>query len=295
MATSLFPSATAAVEPPFLEWRTRLVRQRWRQVATGGTIALLVAITAWRCQVNLASFLLGIDKGVPIFGLFFPPDWASLPSMLKPMLVTLVLAMIATILGIVLSVPCALGASSNLAPTPIRLILRFFIALERGLPEVVQILILVAVFGLGVIPALIALSLSSIGMLAKLLADAIEEIDPNMLEAVAGTGATTIQVIRYAIIPHILPALLANGLFRFEFNVRAGVILGAIGGGGIGYIMRSDMLTLDYQAACMATLLTLAMVFATERLSDFLRARILDGGQMRRGRQRRSIAGAAAQ
>ena len=73
-------------------------------------------------------------------------------------------------------------------------------------------------------------------MLAKLLADAIEEIEPPVIEAVSATGATGAQTIRYAIIPQILPSLLANGLFRFEFNVRAGVILGAVGGGGIGYV-----------------------------------------------------------
>jgi phosphonate transport system permease protein len=213
--------------------------------------------------------------------MFFPPAWGDIPSMLKPMIVTLVLAMMATILGVCLSVPCALAASSNLAPAPLRLAMRAFIALERGLPEVVQILLLVAIFGLGIIPALVALSVSSIGMLAKLLADAIEEIEPQMLEAVAGTGATKAQVIRYAVIPQILPALLANGLFRFEFNVRAGVILGAIGGGGIGYVMSTAMSSMDYQRACMATLLTLVLVFATERVSDLLRNRILGGGAVR--------------
>ena len=171
--------------------------------------------------------------------------------------------------------------SSNLAPAPVRTVVRSFIALERGLPEIVQLLLLVTIFGLGTIPGLIALSLSSIGMLAKLLADAIEEIEPQMLEAVAATGASGSQVIRYAVIPQILPALLANGLFRFEFNVRAGVILGAVGGGGIGYVMHTAMNSMDYQQACLATLLTLALVFSAERTSDFFRARILSGGLLR--------------
>ena len=201
--------------------------------------------------------------------------------MLQPMGITIVTAIIATILGMCSSVPCALAASSNLAPSPVRAISRGFIALERGLPEIVQMLLFVAIFGLGIIPGLVALSLSSIGMLAKLLADAIEEIEPQMLEAVAGTGASGSQVIRYAVIPQILPALLANGLFRFEFNVRAGVILGAVGGGGIGYVMSTAMNSADYQRACMATLLTLALVFSSERISDFFRARILTGGLLR--------------
>jgi phosphonate transport system permease protein len=213
--------------------------------------------------------------------MFFPPEWSGMAGMLQPLAVTAVMAMAATILGMCLSLPCALAASSNIAPPMVRQVMRAFIALERGLPEIVQMLLLIAIFGLGTVPGLVALSFSSIGMLAKLLADTIEEIEPQMLEAVAGTGATRSQVIRYAVIPQILPALFANGLFRFEFNVRAGVILGAIGAGGIGYVMMTAMNSMDYQKACMATLLTLALVFFSERISDFCRTRILDGGTPR--------------
>jgi phosphonate transport system permease protein len=276
-----FATPELRLNPPFVEWKKSLAMQRKQQWMIFSILALLVAVTSWRCEVNLNSFMTGIHKGIPLFGMFFPPEWSSCASMLQPMAVTIILAIIATILGMSLSLPCALAASSNLAPTPLRLLMRSFIALERGLPEIVQLLLLIAVFGLGVIPGLIALSLSSIGMLAKLLADTIEEIEPQMLEAVAGTGATRSQVIRYAVIPQVLPALFANGLFRFEFNVRAGVILGAVGGGGIGYVMSTAMGSLDYQRACMATLLTLVLVFTAERFSDFLRARVLDGGTVR--------------
>jgi phosphonate transport system permease protein len=266
---------------PFLEWKRRTASQLFKQVVIAGILAALVLLTAWRCEVHLQTFLTGINKGLPLAGMFFPPEWSAAIAMLPPLGVTTVMALAATILGMCLSLPCALAASSNLAPPALRQVMRAFIALERGLPEIVQMLLLIAIFGLGPIPGLVALSFSSIGMLAKLLADAIEEIEPQMLEAVAGTGATRSQVIRYAVIPQILPALFANGLFRFEFNVRAGVILGAVGAGGIGYIMSTAMRALDYQKACMATILTLALVFATERISDFFRARIMAGGLLR--------------
>jgi phosphonate transport system permease protein len=265
----------------FLEWKKSIAGQRGKQAVIALVLVLLVALTAWRCNVDVQSLVTGIDKGLPLVGMFFPPDWSSLVSMLQPLAVTVVMAMAATILGMCLSLPCALAAASNLAPPPLRLLMRSFIALERGLPEIVQLLLLIAIFGLGVVPGLVALSFSSIGMLAKLLADGIEEIEPQMLESVAGTGATRSQVIRYAVIPQILPSLFANGLFRFEFNIRAGVMLGAVGAGGIGYVMRTAMNAMDYQRACMAVLLTLAMVFSTERISDFFRARILGGGLLR--------------
>lgn len=260
-----------------VEWKRGVISQRWRQAAVTIGLALLIGVASHICDVHWTTLLLGISKGLPITGMFFPPDWGSAVGMLQPLGVTAVMAMVATILGIGLSLPCALAASSNLAPAPVRLVMRGFIGLERGLPEIVQLLLLIAVFGLGPVPGLVALSLGSIGMLAKLLADAIEEIEPVMLEAVAATGATRSQVIRYAVIPEVLPALLSNGLFRFEVNVREGVILGAVGAGGIGYVMSTAMASTDYQRACTATLLTLALVFCSERFSDLLRARIFKG------------------
>lgn len=266
---------------PLLEWKQELGAQRRRWIAVAFLLVVLTVFAAWRCNVELRGFVAGIGKCISLLEMFFPPDWSSLSAMMQPIAVTTVMALIATLLGMCLSLPCALAASSNIAPKPLRLAMRSFIALERGLPEIVQMLLLVAIFGLGAIPGLIALSISSIGMLAKLLADGIEEIEPQMLEAVEATGATRSQVIRYAVIPQILPALFANGLFRFEFNVRAGVILGAVGAGGIGYIMMTAMNSMNYQKACLATLLTLALVFVSERISDFFRARILGGGPLR--------------
>jgi phosphonate transport system permease protein len=269
-------------ELPFLEWKQVIAGQRWRQAVIVLGMIVLVGFAAWRCDVNLKSLTGGLGKGASLIGLFFLPDWSTLPELLKPASQTAVIAMIATILGMCLSLPCALAASSNLSPAPLRHTARAFIALERGLPEIVQMLFMIAIFGLGAVPGLIALSISSIGMLAKLLADAIEEIEPQMLEAVEGTGATRSQMIRYGVIPQILPVLLANGLFRFEVNVRAGVILGAIGAGGIGYEMSASMASLDLRRASMAALLTLALVFSAERLSEFLRERLLGkGAQLR--------------
>lgn len=268
-------------ELPFLDWKKSIARQRRKNIAAAVIVAGLTVFSSWRCNVDVHSFVTGFAKGASIIKMFVPPDWSGFVGMLQPIAVTAVMALIATILGMCFSLPCALAASSNIAPPVVRQVMRAFIALERGLPEIVQMLLLIAIFGLGAVPGLIALAVGSIGMLAKLLADAIEEIEPHMLEAVEGTGATRSQVIRYAVIPQILPSLLANGLFRFEVNVRAGVILGAIGAGGIGYVMSTAMNSMDYQRASMATLMTLALVFASERVSDFFRARILGGGVLR--------------
>jgi phosphonate transport system permease protein len=242
-------------------------------------LLVLVLLASRVCGANPATFVTGIGKGLSLLNLFFPPSWSDFPAMLQPIGVTIVMAFSATVLGTLLSVPCALAAASNISPRWLRITMRFLIGAERGLPEIVLLLFAVAAMGLGALPGLLALSIASVGMLAKLLADATEEIDTKVLESIAATGATHSQVIRYAVIPQILPSLLANALFRFEVNVRASVLLGAVGAGGIGYVLSTSISALEYQKAMMAILASLVLVIASERISDYFRARVLDGGQ----------------
>ena len=153
--------------------------------------------------------------------------------------------------------------------------------MERALPEIIMLLLLVAALGVGPFPGVMALAIGSIGMLGKLLADAIEEIDPRVLESVESVGATRWQVIRHAVLPEVMPALLANSIFRFEVNIRASVLLGAVGAGGIGFELNKAMNMLEYERVSVAILVTLALVFTAERGSDFLRRRVLDGGKLK--------------
>lgn len=276
-ATEIIP---LPVEQSIEARRRDLAGRRLKQVGLGTLLLILTALAAKVCGVNPVTFVTGIAKGLALLGLFFPPAWSDFPGLLQPMGVTVVMALTATLLGTLLSVPCALAASSNVAPRWLCYTARLFIGLERGMPEIILLLFMVAAFGLGAFPGLIALSISSIGMLAKLLADATEEIEPQLLESIAVTGASHAQVIRYAVVPQILPSLFANALFRFEVNVRASVLLGAVGAGGIGYELNIAITALEYRRATIAILASLLLVLLSERVSDFFRARILSGGQV---------------
>ena len=117
-------------------------------------------------------------------------------------------------------------------------------------------------------------------MLGKLVADAIEEIDPGTVDSVACVGATHSQVIRYAVLPQIVPSLLANTMFRFEVNIRASVLLGSVGAGGIGYELTLAMGQLEYSKATIAAFISFVLVFLSERGSDLLRSRLLAGGSL---------------
>ena len=230
------------------------------------------------CEVSLADLLRGIGKSAELAAYFFPPAWKSLPELLPPCLTTIVIALIATPVGAILSFPLGLAAARNISPRWINLLTRFAIGVERGLPEIVVLLFLVVIFGLGPLPAVLALGVASIGMLAKFTADAAEEVPATALDALACTGASKWNVIRYSIVPEILPSFVANTIFRFEFNVRASILLGAAGAGGIGYELFSSMASLDYRRSTVAILLLVVTSLAAERTADLLRRRLLLDG-----------------
>lgn len=256
-------------------------RRLRRPFAIATVLSVLVWWAAHLCQVNLAELGPAWSKGVQVIGFFFPPEWSALPELFEPALVTVLLAAVATPLGVALSLGFGLAAAKNLAPGWLRGPARAVIGIERALPELITLLLLVAALGVGPFPGVMALAIGSIGMLGKLLADAIEEIDPRVLESIESVGATRWQVIRHAVLPEVMPALLANSIFRFEVNIRASVLLGAAGAGGIGYELNKAMSMLEYERSLMAILVTLALVFGAERLSDFLRRRVLDEGKLK--------------
>lgn len=257
----------------------RLERYR-RVVKPGAVLFLLTALALWRVDANVADLASGITKGVSIFRLFLPPAWSAFPSMIQPALVTVLLALTATPIGAACALAFGLAAARNVAPPWLRASARTAMAFERGLPEIVILLILVAAFGLGPFAGIIALVIGSVGMLGKLVGDAIEEIDPGTVDSVACVGATHAQMIRFVVLPEILPALLANMMFRFEVNIRASVLLGAVGAGGIGYELTLAMNQLEYGKATVAAFISFVLVFVSERASNLIRSRVLAGDRL---------------
>ncbi len=237
-------------------------------------LIILVLVTygaAMVCGISYGELGRGLVSGVVFLGHMFPPDWSAFNEMLEPAFQSIIIAFLGTFFGALLSLIMALLAAANISNPWVRNITRFLIGVERSLPEIVILLLLVAAFGLGSMPGIIALAISCIGMLGKLLADSIEEIDHIMIESMQSVGAKKIQVIFFGVLPQILPNLISYTLFRFELNIRLSVILGAVGAGGVGYELDYAFNMLEYHRAFTAMLIILVMVFSTEQLSYFLR------------------------
>ena len=232
------------------------------------------------CKATFGELFEGLFRGFAFLGNMYPPDWSAFSEMLEPALQSIIIAFLGTVFGTIISVVFALLAASNLANPWVRNITRFFIAFERSIPEIIILILLVAAFGLGAMPGVVALTIGCIGMLGKLLADIIEEIDPLMIEAIESVGGNKIQVIIFGVLPQIMPNLISYALFRFEINIRLSVLLGAVGAGGVGYELEYSFGMLQYHRAFTAVIIIIAMVFGTERLSYFLRKKVKTEGAL---------------
>jgi phosphonate transport system permease protein len=247
-------------------------------------LILLAAVTegaAIVCGATLEKLETGLVRGAAFLGFMFPPDWPAFSEMLQPAFESVVVAFLGSVFGTLLSVVFAMLAASNLAPGWVRATTRFFIGIERSIPEIVILLLLIAAFGLGPVAGIIALALGCIGMLGKLLADTIEDLDPVMMESMESVGANKMQVIAFGVLPQIMPNLISYALFRFEINIRLSVLLGAVGAGGIGYELDYSFNMLQYHRAFTAMLVIIIMVFGTERLSYLLRKNIKKEGALK--------------
>ena len=247
-------------------------------------LIILAAVTEGAsivCKADYKSLQEGLLKGIAFIGYMFPPDWASFGEMIQPAFQSIVIAFLGTVFGTLLSIVFALLAASNLSNKWIRNTTRFLIGLERSLPEIVILLLLIAAFGLGPMAGIIALALGCIGMLGKLLADSIEEIDHIMIESMESVGANKMQIIIFGVLPQIMPNLISYALFRFEINIRLSVILGAVGAGGIGYELDYSFGMLQYHRAFTALIVIIAMIFGMERLSQLLRDQLKIGGALK--------------
>ena len=142
------------------------------------------------------------------------------------------------------------------------------------MPDLIWALIFVTAVGLGPFPGALAISVHSVGMLGRLFAEVIEDMDMGPMEALAMTGATRLQVFSHAVVPTVLPSLLGIALYRFDENIRSSLVLGFVGAGGLGFEVLTAMNLFQYRTVSLLLLLTFVLVIAAERGSAALRKRV---------------------
>ncbi|WP_069383928.1 phosphonate ABC transporter, permease protein PhnE [Halomonas caseinilytica] len=245
--------------------------RRWRVLLPLAILAYLtLAISS--LEVDTARLIDGLERGARFAHGFLQPDFSSRWSDIRQGLIeSLTMTLTATVVGILISVPIGIGAARNLVPRPVYLVCRSIIAVSRSLQEIIIAIFLVAMFGFGPFAGFITLAFASIGFLAKLLADDIEEIDASQAEAIRATGASWWQLVHYAIQPQVMPRLLGLSLYRLDINFRESAVIGIVGAGGIGATLNTAIDRYEYDSAGAILLIVIAIVMLAEYASSHLR------------------------
>ena len=201
---------------------------------------------------------------------FLKPDFIDRPDYLQEMIITLQIAAWGTFLAIIGAIPFGLMCSANLSPVWLSQPVRRMMDLLRSVNEMVFAMLFIAAVGLGPFAGVLALTLHTLGSLSKLFSEVVEAIDPQPVEGIRATGATSIEEIIYGVLPQVFPLWISYSLYRFEANVRSASVIGMVGDGGIGMLLWDAIRGFDYSKTAAIILIILVVV----SFLDFTSARI---------------------
>ena len=243
-------------------------------------LILLLLLVAIYLSLKMTGFdmkliITRFDKLLDLFVKLFHPKWEFFNKVVGPLVDTIKMSILGTVIGCLLALPIAVLASTNICKSPaIVSVLRFILALIRTLPTLVIALVCALVFGLGTFAGTLAISIFTFGIVAKMLYESIETIDMGPFEAMEALGANKFQAFWSACVPQILPVYLSHSLYCFEMNVRASAILGYVGAGGLGITINERIGWRDYNGLGMVLLSLFVVVVAIEFFSEYLRKKL---------------------
>jgi phosphonate transport system permease protein len=253
-----------------------------RNVALAAT-ALLIGWAVVTLDYDPAK-ILELPGGIgQIFYLMYlksGPDWSYLGDSLGYMVESLEMAWIGTVIGALISLPLGFFGAKNVSSGLVSNVMRQVLNGIRAFPELVlAVVIFIPIAGLGPVAGALAMGLHSVGTLGKLTAEVVEGIDPGPVEAARATGARSLQVQRWGVLPQVMPEIVAFWLYRFEINIRASAVLGVVGAGGIGFALSQTIAFHRYALTGTALLVVVVVTIAVDTTSGYLRRRIIQGSE----------------
>ena len=242
-------------------------------------IVLLLALAIY-LSLEMTGFDMGIivskfSKMLDLMKKILQPDWTFFPKVVSPLIDTIKMSILGTVIGCLLALPVAILSSSNINRNlPIVSVCRFILALIRTLPTLIIALVCALIFSLGTFSGTVAIAIFTFGIVAKMLFESIETIDMGPFEAMEALGTNKFQAFWSACVPQILPVYLSHSLYCFEMNVRASAILGYVGAGGLGITINERIGWRDYNSLGMVLLSLFVVVVAIDFFSEYLRRKL---------------------
>lgn len=227
--------------------------------------------------IDLARLVDGVPRLATWLARSWPPDLTELDAVLRGAAETVAIATLGTTFGALVAVPLCLLAARNTTPSPLlywpaRAVLNGL----RSIDTFVFALLFVAAVGLGPFAGILGVAFHVAGSIAKLWSEEIEAADPRPIEALAATGASRLLVMRYGLLPTVLPSLASVVLYMWEFNIRSSTVLGLVGAGGIGQQLKNAIDLLDFPSLLTILAVILTMVAIADALSAFVRRRLIE-------------------
>lgn len=251
-------------KPPFI--RNPLLRHG----LTFGAIAYVVWVLS-TLPFDWDRIQQGLPRAARIFSGAFPPSFERSGLLIDGFLESLQIAILATIFGVLISIPLGFMAARNLTPRPVYLLGRAIIILARSFHPVIVAILFVKAVGFGPLAGVLTLIFYSIGFVGKLLAERIEEIDWGQVEALRATGAGYFTTLLYAVVPQIMPRQIGLTIYQLDSNLRASAVVGIVGAGGIGSTLMNAFGRYDYDFALAITIVIIAVILLSEAVSGRIR------------------------
>jgi phosphonate transport system permease protein len=226
----------------------------------------LCVLAASRIDITWARWLTGLDNGAKFFDRMFPPTFKPQTELFKGLVESLQIAVLATALGLLASLPLGLLAARNLMPGWVSWAARFVITVCRTFHPVIVAIVFVKALGFGALAGIAALTVASIGFVGKLFAEAIEEISMKQIEAVRATGASFTNVLAFAVVPQVMFRFIGFMAYLADSNLRNSAIVGLVGAGGIGGTLFAAFQRFDYDFVAGILLCIIALILLGEGL-----------------------------
>ena len=270
------PPAAPPAPAPVPAGRPRRPPPRWTLWAGLAVVAVITGWSAYQIDFTLAPLLTDIGRGSEIVARFFDPNWPFIVRVWPRWLETIYIAVIAAVVGNSVALFVSLVASRVTSPDRgVYQVGKAVLSVVRSLPDVAYGLLFVAAVGTGAMGGILALIMFNIGVNAKLTSETIDAVDTGPLEAADAAGANRLQRAWSAVVPQILPSYLSYSLYVFELNIRASVVIGLVGGGGIGNVIRVELAGFRYENIGAVILALFVVVFVLDRVSIWFRRRLV--------------------
>lgn len=262
--------------PPYPDsWRRFSLRQTVFRYAWYLAIVLLTVWSVRNLDIPWFYFLDAHVQALDLTTRMWPPAWSYFGELTGPLVETIHIATLGTVVTIFIAFPVAFLAARNTTFNQLTWFIgRFILVTSRSVNTVVWGLLFVAIFGPGPLAGIWAIAFRSIGFMGKLVAEAIEEIDTGVAEAIESTGASRLQVLWFGILPQVLPIIYGTTVYRWDINIRESTVLGFVGAGGIGILLYSAINQFMWQEVAVMLLAVFGVVVLSEFISATVRRRI---------------------